>query len=121
MLTDGSNAVLPTARNNLGAGAGNGANVVTDYGADPTGAVDSTNAFINAVAAACNNASPVFRAKEVFVPDGLYLVSNKIPVTNGCWIHGSHALADGKNAAGAVLRASGSAARISSSSAASAS
>jgi len=49
----------------------------------------------------------VFQAKEVFVPDGLYLVSNIVPVTNGCWIHGSHALAGGKNAGGAVLGASG--------------
>ena len=107
MNPSASNATLPQARTNLGAAAGNGANVVADYGADPTGVADSTNAFINAVAAACNNASPVFQAKEVFVPSGLYLVSNKIPVTNGCWIHGSHALAGGKNAGGAVLRASG--------------
>jgi len=107
MNPSASNATLPQARTNLGAAAGNGANVVTDYAADPTGVADSTNAFINAVAAVCNNASPVFQAKEVFVPDGLYLVSNKIPVTNGCWIHGSHALAGGKNAGGAVLRASG--------------
>ncbi len=107
MNPNASNATLPQARTNLGAAAGSGANVVTDYGADPTGAADSTNAFINAVAAVCNNASPVFQSKEVFVPDGLYLVSNIVPVTNGCWIHGSHALAGGKNAGGAVLRASG--------------
>src|SRR5260370_26735206 len=107
MNSSASNATLPQARSNLGAAAGNGVNVVTDFGAHPSGAADSTNAFINAVAAACNNASPVFQAKEVLVPNGLYLVGNKIPVTNGCWIHGSHALAGGKNAGGAVLRVSG--------------
>ena len=88
MNPSASNATLPAARTNLGAAAGNGANVVTDYGADPTGAVDATSAIAAAVAAACNNASPVFQAREVFIPSGLYKVSATIPITNGCWIHG---------------------------------
>ncbi len=104
MNTDASNAVLPTARNNLGAAAGNGANVVKDYGADPTGAVDATTAFQTAIDAACNNASPVFQSKAVFIPGGLYTLSAKISVTNGCWIHGQGELQGGKNAAGTVLR-----------------
>ena len=41
MDTSASNATLPTSRNNLGAGVGDGVNIVTDYGADPTGAVNA--------------------------------------------------------------------------------
>ena len=106
MNPSASNATLPAARTSLGAAAGSGVNVVTDVSppADPTGVVDATSAIAAAVAAACNNANPVFQAKEVFIPDGVYLVSGPIPVTNGCWIHGSHAMADGRNAAGAILR-----------------
>ena len=109
MATNASNAVLPTARGNLGAGAGYGVNVVTDYGADPTGVADSTAAFQNAVAAACNSASPTaFQTREVFIPNGIYALSAsaKIPVTNACWIHGDGSEGWlGKNAGGTVLRA----------------
>ena len=100
-----SNATLPAARNNLGAGAGNGANVVTDFGADPTGAVDATSAIAAAVAAACTNASPVSQSKEVFIPSGIYTVSATIPVSNGCWIHGQGGIGGGNNAGGTILRA----------------
>jgi hypothetical protein len=104
MVPNAANAVLPTARNNLGASAGNGVNVVTDYGADPTGAADATTAFRNAVNAACNNASPAFQAKDVFIPGGVYLLSGTIPVTNGCWIHGAGRVDGSKTAGATVLR-----------------
>jgi pectate lyase-like protein len=104
MNSNASNATLPLARNNLGAAAGNGANVVADYGADPTGAADSTSAIANAVAGVCNSASPVFQTREVFIPAGLYKVSGVIPVSNGCWIHGQNPQGGGFNAGATVLR-----------------
>jgi hypothetical protein len=70
MLTDGSNAALPTARQNLGAEAGDGVNVVKDYGADPTGATDSAQAIQNAVTAAAG--------RLVFLPSGQYKMCSAV-------------------------------------------
>jgi hypothetical protein len=67
MTTNASNAILPTARYNLGASAGGGINVVTDYGADPMGTSDSTNAINNAIG---SGMSPVV------LPCGTYKVTS---------------------------------------------
>jgi hypothetical protein len=80
------------------------ANVVTDYGADPTGSRDSTQAIRNAVAVAINNADPVFQTKKVYIPPGIYLVSGTIPITNGGWIQGGGASSDAINAGGTLIR-----------------
>jgi hypothetical protein len=83
MLSNAANAQVPTARNNLGAGPGNGINVVTDYGADPTGVADSTVAFQNAVNAACNTPATANLTRGIFLPAGNYLVSGTIDYYGG--------------------------------------
>lgn len=58
---------------------------VIDYGGDPTGATDSTNAFKNAVAAAVdfrnlNTTELAIFGAEVYIPSGLYIISDEIHI-----------------------------------------
>lgn len=58
----------------------NGASVnVLDFGADPTGATDSTTAILAAIAAALSAGS---QSTEVYFPAGTYLYSSMIDVSN---------------------------------------
>ncbi|KAI0198590.1 pectate lyase superfamily protein-domain-containing protein [Astrocystis sublimbata] len=67
-------------------------NVVTDYGADPTGATDSTQAIQRAIddgkrcGAACNGSTT--KNAIVYFPSGRYLVSSSISVYFGTQIVG---------------------------------
>jgi len=93
-------------RTTLGAGAGNGVNLLdTKYGADPTGVSNNDAALHSAVNDACNNASPLSQTKEVYIPAGIYAFSPValISVTNACWIHGQGPLIGGTQG-GTVLR-----------------
>jgi hypothetical protein len=55
-------------------GLGLGVNVV-DYGADPTGTIDSTFAFYAAIEAVYAQTAGTLGGGEVFIPAGKYLVS----------------------------------------------
>lgn len=57
---------------------------VVDYGADPTGASDSTSAFAAALAAHPN----------VFVPAGRYRINGTVTVPNGCTLFGATSTGD---------------------------
>jgi hypothetical protein len=51
---------------------------VLDFGADPTGAVDSTAAIQSAITAASN----------IYIPTGTYSISGTISIVNGQYVHG---------------------------------
>ncbi|MEU6172051.1 discoidin domain-containing protein [Streptantibioticus parmotrematis] len=66
---------------------------VTDYGADPSGQGDSTNAFDQAISAARS------QGKEVWIPQGVFTITSPLPVDGitligaGDWyseLHGTH-------------------------------
>ena len=57
-------------------------NVVSEYGADPTGVADSTTAFTNALAAAT-------KGQCVYAPAGTYLISSQLTIPAGVWLIGN--------------------------------
>jgi len=60
---------------------------VLDYGADPTGVTDSTNAFNDALQATIPFAQVV--SQTVYVPPGIYKISNTLYVRAGCILQGA--------------------------------
>ncbi len=60
---------------------------VLDYGADPTGVTDSTNAFNDALQATTPFAQVV--SQTVYVPPGIYKISNTLYVRAGCTLQGA--------------------------------
>src|SRR4029077_11427520 len=57
--------------------------VVTDYGADPTGAQDSTTAIRNAVSAG------MAQGKGVYIPQGTYTLTGQIQNVSGVTLQGA--------------------------------
>jgi hypothetical protein len=77
-------------------------NAATHYGADPTGAVDSTNAIQTALNAAAYQGT-------VFLPSGSYLISAPLAIPSGVRLHGNHGrfpAADQPGDGGSVIAAS---------------
>ncbi|MHB1431501.1 MAG: glycosyl hydrolase family 28-related protein [Streptosporangiaceae bacterium] len=78
----GAVVVHGVSAGDFGLGPADWINVVTQYGADPTGAADSTTAFENALAAAPAGA-------VVYVAAGVYLISAQLTIPAKVWLVGA--------------------------------
>ena len=72
---------------------------VLDYGADPTGVNDSTDAIQNAI-----NQAEIANGKTVYFPAGVYIVSATINITNSVHLTGDGRTGYGSSATGSIIQ-----------------